>query len=275
MINDFADLEPGIGHNRPVGWLALDDKGRVTLDAAAMREYLLAEIETLADRRDELLGSVARCPIEITDDDTARRVADLIKLIMACVKNAEADRVARKEPFLEGGRLIDGTFKAITEPLDRSKRIVEGRLTTYQREVAAAERRRREAEEQAKREEAAKLAREAAVALAEMRTEDDLAAAILAERAAGEAAADAEVAARAADANAAEMSRQRSDLGAVASLRTFWDFADLDRGAIDLEALRPHLALDAIEKAVRSFIRAGGRELRGCRIYENTTSQVR
>lgn len=62
--------------------------------------------------------------------------------------------------------------------------------------------------------------------------------------------------------------RTRGDYGSKATLREFWDFADLDRSALDLEALRQHLPADALEKAVRSFIRAQGRELRGVRIFK-------
>ena len=49
----------------------------------------------------------------------------------------------------------------------------------------------------------------------------------------------------------------------------------LDRDALDLSTLRPFLPLDALEKAVRGFIRAGGRELKGVRIFENTATSVR
>jgi hypothetical protein len=83
------------------------------------------------------------------------------------------------------------------------------------------------------------------------------------------------MAARAAVVTAAELSRSRGDYGSVASLRTYWDFADLERAALDLETLRSHLPQDALEKAVRSYVKAGGRELRGVRIFENTQAAVR
>lgn len=99
--------------------------------------------------------------------------------------------------------------------------------------------------------------------------------AIAAEERRKKAQADAEKAKKEAEAKAAELSRQRGDMGSVSSLRTFWDFADLDRNALDLEALRQHLPADALEKALRSFIKAGGRELRGARIFQNTQAAVR
>lgn len=80
---------------------------------------------------------------------------------------------------------------------------------------------------------------------------------------------------RKADANQAELSRTRGELGSVSSLRTDWVHDGFDRAKIDLEALRQHLPADAIDQAIRSFIRAGGRSLRGTNIFEETTAVVR
>ena len=264
---------PGVGHT--LGFVSLDTDGRVELDADVMREYLDEEIAALTTRKAELLASVGRAPATIADNETAGKIADLTKLIAACVKNAEADRVARKEPFLEGGRVIDGVFRGITEPLIRAKTDVERRLTLWQREVAEAERRRREEVARREREEAERLAREAAELEAAAQTEAQIDQAISTDALAHQREADAVAAQKAAEAKPAELSRQRSDYGAVASLRRFWDFTDLNRDAVDLEALRSHLPFDAIEKAVRSYIRAGGRELRGATIFENTATTVR
>ena len=228
----------------------------------------------LLRRRDELLAAVQRVPAEVGDQETAWRVADLIKLFMACMKSAEAERVATKEPYLESSRAVDGFFKAITEPLDKAKRAIEARLTLWQRKVAEAERRRREEAERIAREEAKRKRREAEAAI-EAANMDTLGAAIQADEDARQAEADAETARKAAAATPAELSRERGELGSVASLRTFFDFADLDRATLDLEALRSHLPQDGLEKSVRSFIKAGGRELRGCRIFENTSTVVR
>ena len=54
-----------------------------------------------------------------------------------------------------------------------------------------------------------------------------------------------------------------------------WVFDEIDRASLDLEALRFHIPADGLEKAVRSFIKAGGRELRGTRIFETTAATVR
>jgi hypothetical protein len=87
---------------------------------------------------------------------------------------------------------------------------------------------------------------------------------------------------KAATASAADLSRTRGDLGSVASLRTDWVFDNLERTNIDLEALRQHLPLTAIEQAVRSWINAnkdglksGEAKLRGVRVFEQTKAVVR
>jgi hypothetical protein len=102
-----------------------------------------------------------------------------------------------------------------------------------------------------------------------------LADAVEAHRRASEAVADAHKAEQLAAAKAADMSRTRGDYGSVSSLRTYWTFSDLDRDELDLETLRPHLATTALESAVRSFIKAGGRDLAGVEIYETTDVVVR
>lgn len=252
-----------IGHNNPPS------------DAEILRDRLADTYASLKGRADDLLGAASRVPEVIGDAETAARVTGFVKQVVACARAAETARVAEKAPFLAQGAAVDGFFKSIRAPLDDVKKVIEGRLTAFQRRVADEERRRREEDAARQREEAQRLARDAAERETAVRTDSDLDSAIQADEAARQAAADAEKARREAAAKAAELSRIRDDYGAVASLRTFWDYADLDRATLDLEALRPHLPADALEKAVRAFIRMGGRELRGVRIFENTETRVR
>lgn len=237
-------------------------------------DLLPRENADLTSRRDELLGMVERMPAAVADEEMAGRFGDAVKQIAACIKNAEARRVGDKEPTLQAGRLVDGFYRKVIDPLTGAKKTAEGRLTIYQREKAAEERRRREEVERLAREEATRLAREAAEREAAMKDAADLEAAVIVAEASFMAAADASKAAKAADAKPAELSRTRGDY-AVASLRTFWDFRDLDRAALDLEALRQHLPMDGLERAVRAFVKAGGRQLAGVEIFENTATAVR
>lgn len=81
---------------------------------------------------------------------------------------------------------------------------------------------------------------------------------------------------RGADAKSAELGKSRGEYGGQTSLKEFWDFADLDRATLDLDALRDHLPHDALEKGIRSWIKANvdalrqGATLNGVRIFEDT-----
>ena len=247
-----------IGHNQPT-----------PPTPEEIRSLLEDENADLIRRRDELIEALTRVPTVIEDDDTCGRVSYFVKQISAAAKAANDRRVGAKEPYLAGGRAVDGFFKAIADPLDKAKKTVNAAITDFLRKKEAEERRRREAEERKAREQAERERLEAERLAREARDDDSLNAAIDSEQRAAQAEADRIAAERAAHAKAAELSRTRGDYGAVVSLRTRWAFDDFDRTALDLEALRPHLPQDGIEKAIRAYIKAGGRELRGCRIYES------
>ncbi len=244
-------------------------------DADPLRERLAEEYVDLSRRCDALLAGVENVPLVVEDAESAGKVGDYIKQLAACHKNAESHRKKEKEEYLDGGRNVDGWFKLITEPLAKVKKDIERRLTLYQREVMIEERRIRE-EAQRKADEASRLAEiELRKAEAAIKEEADLGKAIEAEERALQAEADAIKAQEAAIAKAAELTRTRGDYGSVASLRTRWTGVLTDRATLDLEALREHLPEEALEKAIRSFVKAGGRELAGARVYEDTTTVVR
>lgn len=233
------------------------------------------EIADLVNRRDELLSGVDRCPETIEDDDTERRATDLARLIGVAVTNSNTKRLARGEPARTAQALVNAVYSRITTPLEQAKNTVLSRLTVYQRAKAAAERRRRDEEAARQREEAERLRKAAEEAEAAAKEEADLRDAIAVDASAQQAEADAAAATRAATAKPADLHRARGDFGAVGSLRTAWTGDITDRETLDLEALRPHIALDALEKAVRAYVRAGGRDLRGANIYQDTRTVVR
>lgn len=250
--------------------------------ATALQQELEEDALALLTRKDQLLAGVARVPATVEDEETAMRVADLVRLIAATVKVGEDKRVARKEPFLAGGRAVDAFFKnRLIDPLARAKRQIEERLTIYQRRKAEEARRAAEAEARRKTEEAERLRLEAAEREKTFTTEADLDQAITTNELARQAEGDAVQAQKVVEQKPAEFSRTRGDLGAVASLRTVWDFKDLARADLDLEALRPYLGEDALKQAIRGFIRANfqpghpGRQIAGVTIFENTVTAVR
>ena len=256
------DASANIGHN-----------SMTELDI--IRDSLTNEFTGLENRRDELIAATNRIPDEIEDAETEGRLTDHIGQINAAIKKSDASRKDRKEPFLAGGRLVDSYFAQITEPLKSAKAKALGVLTSYQRKQAAEERRRREDAERKAREEAEAARKAAEEAEAVLKNDDGLDAAIEAEERAKQAAADAAKTAKDAAAKAAAMHTSRGDYGASGSLRTFWTFKNLNRANLDLEALRHHIPEDALEKAVRAFIKTGAHELKGVEIYEDTQTVVR
>lgn len=226
-----------------------------------IKDLLRESYADILNRADDLNAASLRAPTSITDDETQGKVGDLIKMMGACIKKTEVARVSEKEPFLQAGREVDGFFKGVTDPLEKGKRNLESRVTTYLRAKADEERRRREEEEARAREEADRLAAQAA-------TTKQLDAAIEAETVAREAS-------KAAEAKPAEMARTRGELGSVSTLRTSWEFEVIDYADVPLDVLRPYIARSDIEKAIRGAVRSGIRELKGVRIFEQSTAVVR
>lgn len=255
-----------MGDNRPpVGELLADQIERLP-------EHLQAMSADIRARMAELTIQAAEFPRKIDDDDMCVAGQDLIKDLRACRKTAKALHDAAKEPVLEAGRLIGGHFKAgIIDPLDATKTAINDIVTEYQVRKAAAE--------QAVRDEAARKAREAAQeaqrvaeeAAAKVKSDDELQAAIEAEAEATTAKNKAAKADKNAAASPAELSRTRSTKsGTVGSLRSTWTYEGVDRDTLDLELLRQHLPEKALHQAVGSFVKAGGRDLRGVtRIFEH------
>lgn len=259
------------------------------------------------NRSAELAGMAERLPASCDDDDTAARLADAIKTCSAFSKNTDAARVSAKEPHLAAGRAVDGFFKKLVDPVESVKAKASALLTAFQRKRADEERRRREAEAaEARRiaQEEARLAREAANKAAEekrladeaarqaaeARTAEEQKAAQAARQAADAAAAeareakdraaaakqDANVAKADATVKAAELTRARTDLGVVASLRTTWAFEVDDPDQV------PRLYLSVNEGAIRAAIKSATTKdgkcplkIPGVRIYEKQESVVR
>lgn len=144
------------------------------------------------------------------------------------------------------------------------------------REIAEAKEKRdreaREAKEEAERK--AAEAKEAADRAKDERREQERVAAEARDRAAASTQ-RANTAGRAAQAKQSELSRTRTDLGAIASLRTVWEFEVIDAEAV------PRLYLSVNEAAIAAAIKAAtidgkcSLKIDGVRIYPKTDSVVR
>lgn len=251
--------DPGMGHNEP------------GIQNSIELEYG-DEFATV----DELVSRMVEVPDEIVDDTVEGELQDFMKQLTAHRKACEALRVSIKEPHLIAERAIDAMWKGkATGPLDKAIKAVRDRLTVYKQAKALAERRLREEAARRHAEEAAAARAKADEEAAAMKTTEDEAAAVVSHEASEQAHARAAQSRRAADAKPADMSRTRSDYGAVGSLRETWTGYVSDRDILDLEPLRQHIPKAALESAVKAFARVGGRELRGAKIYPEQKAVVR
>lgn len=286
-------LTPTLGHNQPPDPIAL------------LQEQLVDTHASLMERAEQLAGMAERLPASCDDEDTAQKLADGIKSCAAFEKNSEAARVSAKEPHLAAGRAVDGWFKKLADPVSGVKNSMARLLTTYQRKkeaeererlraaAAEAEERRKEeerqrraaaAEAQRKQDEADRLAREAkskadAEAAAKAQAVADAAAAEAREAAAQAAVAREEATTAKADAIAkpAELTRTRSDLGSVASLRRTWDYE------VEDEEQLPRMFLTVDHAAIKAFIKSSTdkktgqckAKIPGVRVFEKHDSVVR
>lgn len=240
----------------------MDPADRARKKALALQKPYLDEKAAQAAREaaaeaERLRAEAARKAAEAERADEERRKAE-----------AERDRVRREEEA------------AFARALEAERRAAE----------AAAEAKRR-AEDEAAAEAARKAKAEADAALAAARAKSREEAAASATAAAAERQSD--VAERQLD-RAASMERQatkierdvesgrpadfartRGAYGSVSTLQRQWFVEIVSRPDLDLLALRPYLPLEALEQAARAFVAAGGRELRGARIYEDTVAQTR
>lgn len=229
----------------------------VYLEQKAARER--RELEECARRMREQAEAEAKAAAEA--EAAARRAAEELER-----KRREEEAAARRE--LEAKQAAE---RAEREAAEARKRGEEEATAKAEREAAEAKRAAEAAEAERIRKSgeearAAATAREANKVADAAETRLDRAVAIerqaerLEDTAAGKPAA---------------LARTRGDRGSVSTLQVRWTGAMTSRAALDLEALREHLPEDALEQAIRSFVAAGGRELRGARIFEDRTAQFR
>lgn len=242
-------------------------------DAELLQQKLSDENKARLKRRDDLLDAVERVG-DVTDAN-AEKVTSFIKQLDAAAKDSDNERKKVKEPWFLATKIIDGFFNNITDPLESAHKAVNKKLSTFMNAKAEAERKARE-------ENAAKAAEEARIAA---ENADKLAA--QSKPKGGQSAVDsAEDAAIAAALNAAnaeavalhaplETAKISGTYGASAALKTDWVFEIEKLSDIPLDELRPYLPLPAIEQALRAYVKAGNRTLKGVRIFQQATARVR
>lgn len=189
-------VPPPAGHNKP----PLEE-----LIPQEFREELLASRPDFLTKVADLVEAADRAKAD--DEATLGRCGDLVNAYRKAAQHIDAAHKTVKQPYLEGGRLVDAERKAALEPIERARAKVEAIGNAY---IA-----KREAELRAERERVAAEQRAAAEAAAQAER-----ARIAAEQAAARAVADAEddEEREAAKAAAAEAARQAEQAQAAAAL---------------------------------------------------------
>lgn len=246
-----------IGHNNPP-----NDETIINQNLQVAHLSLLAQAETLFLEANNL-GK-----IETAED--AAKVTDTIKAINTAMKQLDKARADEKEPYYTKGKLIDKFFNRPIDALEVVKAKASKFMTDYLNEQAKIEAQRR-------REEAERLRKEAEAEAAKAQTMEDVG---LQEGAAKalNTAVRLEAKSDRFEASAASgigLAASLGQSGAVASVRKTWVGEIVDRSDLNMELLRPFIPQSALEQALNAFVKAGGRELKGAKIYEKTISVVR
>ena len=243
-----------IGHNNPPSDLDIV-KARLDEKERPIRAALAAITEKPV-------------PETIEDEATAGQITDRIKSLKNVQSGVDADHKEVKKPYLDCGREVDAWKNGMSAEITSHVAQATKPLNAFLNKKAEEERARLAAIAAAEREKAEKLAREAEALNNANIT--DVANEVL------DAAVQSDVTAARIEKNVAfarngNLAKARSFGGAVASQKTAWVGRITSMAAIDLEALRPHLTEDAVQKALNAFVKAGGRKIGGAEIKEEIT----
>lgn len=263
-----------IGGNKP----PVEDEAR-----AAFREALLADRPDFEQKVEDIIAGADRA--NVVDDDSYARGGSYIKLVRAALDHVDVAHKTAKAPYLTGGRVVDAEKNDLAAKLMTARNKVQGQLNEYAAKKAAeqeAERQRiaaeqRAAAEAAMRAERERLAAEAAAARAarEATSAAEREAAEQAAEVARQAAENAMAAAALAPAPVAKAEPIRSDDGATVSTKTVWNSAVEDYAKAFKAVKTDPKVKEAIEAAVARQVRAGSREIPGCRIWPTQQAVAR
>lgn len=235
MMGSTSNQPPRIGHNTGVMTPEeiIASLGSDYTDLQNTANTLIADASLLVgDVTEANLGEFTSCFVQLRDG----------------IKDAEAYRIKEKDPYLQGERAVDSFFSLIKANMSKAMVSVSKKVDAYQQAKLAAERARRARELREAQEKEAEAARVAAAARKPVHQETKAAAAEVA-------AVELDNAIETAKAKPAEMTRERTETGQLTTMRQegFAEVTDWD--ALDLVALKPYLARDAIEKALMAYAR--------------------
>jgi hypothetical protein len=234
-------------------------------------DQLTADFIHLIHEVAELENECRDCPNVAEDDEDLALITKAGAAIVRLGKRIEEIRNEQNRPFLDASGELNAFFKhGLGATLSTIKTDLEKVSTVYQRKKAQREQVRREAAAA----EAQRLADEAKAKVTAAVHAGDVTTVTVAVTQANSLTAFAARANVAAAAPVSSMGAVKTDAGA-ASLVDNWTFDELDMNAIDLNELRGFIPQASIEQALRAFIKAGRREIRGARIFNDNKTRFR
>ncbi len=259
------------GNNPP------SDAEILQMEIDELRALLEKDAADLIKRSNDLIAAFANVPLAIENDTVAGKVTDMGSMVAACWNAIEQKRKDRKEPFLAKERAVDAFFKTHLDGLTKIKSSLGGLITAYKQKLEKEERDRRAEEARKAKEEADRLA---AIAAAQEKAKMPEQAAQTMEKAVEQEIAAQEVAATV-NAPIAPAAPIRGSYGSSSSVRGTWKI-EVDKTKVDLEALRPFLGEEALQKAANQLLKtmteaekASGGTLKGARVFKSESTSFR
>jgi hypothetical protein len=261
-MNNDVRQDAFIGHNSGLTPERGESDLSGALNSQQLKDQLAVDYDNRVSRTEALLEAAERLSQQTAHGfptaDLRVRANDFVGQLKTEAGLVKAAHKKVKAPVLEASRVIDGFFLAgLANRLTEAVRLLEDRMTAYDR----AEEQRRRAEAEAAARAAEEAARQAEVKAKAGANAEAIEIAIAAAR-------RAEEAARHAAAPAAEHSRLHGDLGTVSSLRRRFAYRVIDERAVP----REFLMID--ETAVMAAGKAGT-DVPGIEFYYETRTTVR
>lgn len=264
-MSNLAEMLPPLDHNQaPV--------------TATVADNIVKELESknadLIARQEALYTAMTRLPNTCENEETAKSLTTFGNQLKSCMDLLEERRKLEKRPYDEMASAVQGFFKGKIDKLSVAVLDVKSILKKYMDDQAAKqrladeERRKAQAAESQKLVEQAQAMQSAGLVQSAERT---LEKAVAVEQQASVVAAPVST-------------MVRGSAGGGASLTGKWKAEITDISTIDLEALRPFLDRDAVQKALNGFMKLETKQLgrdedckqlKGCKIYRDSTISLR
>lgn len=263
-VAELEDIVPGgIGHNQAP--IVLPDPDILAAQLEYDHDSIVAEVSRLSSRE---------LPEKIDDEKTAGTISDYLKAIVGCEKDIDKAHKAAKEPYLNLGRVVDSFKNKHAETLKGMKTRALNLQTDWLTRKAAEERKALLERQRIEREKAEALAREAQAHQAE--GIEDTAKELMDHAVATEQKADA-ILSYAMDAKDSKLAKARGAGGGVTGLVTSWvgEPENPSYAGINLNFLFGSFKEEHIQEAINRFVKNGGRDLPGVKIYEKSEAKFR